>query len=82
MEDLTPVLLVERQCITCKHAGMDMDMNPYCAHPTVLKRMPHGQALYRGVPECPVHTHPLWEARPARERNCRYCSHQGLQNHL
>lgn len=24
---------------------MDMDMEPYCVHPEVLKRMPYGQIL-------------------------------------
>jgi hypothetical protein len=41
---------------------MDMDMNPYCAHPKVLKRMPYGQALYAGVKECPSPELPLFEA--------------------
>ena len=35
----------EKSCNTCQYSGMDMDMEPYCAHPEVLKTMPHGQIL-------------------------------------
>lgn len=54
----------EKNCRDCKHCGMDMDLDPYCAHPKVLKRVPYGQVLYLPVPECPLGKgHPLFEAR-------------------
>lgn len=54
----------ERRCQECKFSGMDMDLDPYCANPEVLKRMPYGQTLCRPVPECPKEKNrPLWEPR-------------------
>ncbi len=32
----------DKRCFNCDHCGMDMDMDPYCAHPDVLKTNPHG----------------------------------------
>lgn len=37
--------MTKRECRDCKYCGMDMDMEPYCVHPEVLKRMPFGQIL-------------------------------------
>jgi hypothetical protein len=57
----------ERSCDQCKYCGMDMDMEPYCVHPQVLKRMPYGQILSslaaptRDGRECEGLK--LWEAR-------------------
>ena len=57
----------EKTCMTCKHSGMDMDMDPYCAHPEVLKRMPYGQSL--ASPSAPTRSgrecdeYKLWEIR-------------------
>jgi hypothetical protein len=53
----------KRECRECRYSGMDMDLQPYCGHPAVLKRMPHGQVLWQGIEECPGPSHPLWEAR-------------------
>ena len=30
------------QCSSCKHCGMDMDMGPYCAEPSVLEKHTYG----------------------------------------
>lgn len=38
-------MTAQKKCMDCKHSGMDMDMQPYCAHPEVCKRMPYGQIL-------------------------------------
>lgn len=59
----------KRSCRGCRHSGMDMDMEPYCAHPDVLKRAPHGVHLSnstaptRAEYECPLPGLPLWEVR-------------------
>lgn len=37
--------MTDNKCDTCQYCGMDMDMDPYCSHPEVLKRMPYGQTL-------------------------------------
>lgn len=37
--------MTKRECRDCKYCGMDMDMEPYCVHPEVLKRAPYGQIL-------------------------------------
>lgn len=44
-EQSGPVTPGERDCRTCRYCGMDMDMEPYCVHPKVLERAPHGQTL-------------------------------------
>lgn len=36
---------VKKDCNNCRYSGMDMDMEPYCVHPEVRKRMPYGQIL-------------------------------------
>ncbi len=43
-----------RDCFDCQHCGMDMDMDPYCAHPDVLKTNPSGSntnVVRGGIPE-------------------------------
>lgn len=40
----------DKNCRDCKWAGMDMDMEPYCAHPQTLVTMPHGSNLCRRDP--------------------------------
>ena len=30
------------RCFDCKFCGMDMDMDPYCAHPKVIEHNPYG----------------------------------------
>ena len=32
----------EKRCFDCDFCGMDMDLEPYCAHPDVLKTNPWG----------------------------------------
>lgn len=62
--DLKPV---ERRCHACRYCGMDMDMEPYCVHPEVLKRAKYGQILSSiAAPTAPGHeceNKRLWEAR-------------------
>lgn len=31
-----------KSCTSCKHCGMDMDMEPYCVHPKVIAIGPYG----------------------------------------
>lgn len=41
-----------RNCTECRYCGMDMDMDPYCAHPEVLKTNRWGSSVnvVRGAP--------------------------------
>lgn len=41
-----------KRCFDCAHCGMDMDMDPYCAHPQVTVTAPHGISVnrVRGTP--------------------------------
>jgi hypothetical protein len=40
----------KKRCSGCRHCGMDMDMDPYCAHPQTLVTMPYGSNLARRDP--------------------------------
>ena len=61
----------ERTCRSCLHSGMDMEMEPYCAHPVVLGDHPHGLRLSglsaptRSDGKC-TPNHILWELRVAK----------------
>jgi hypothetical protein len=46
---------------------MDMDMNPYCNHPSVGALYPYGRSLHTGTPHCPGPEHPLWIKRTPGE---------------
>jgi hypothetical protein len=53
----------EKNCTTCGNRCMDMDMDPYCAAPEVLKSHPFGLVLHSGpVEACKVgDEYTLWE---------------------
>jgi hypothetical protein len=55
----------KKSCFECDYSGMDMDMDPYCAHPTLLKDHPYGVVLHSPtvVKYCPAPEHPLWVIR-------------------
>ena len=57
----------DKKCVTCNHSGMDMDMDPYCAHPEILKISKYGISLSsKSAPTRPgglCHEHKLWEIR-------------------
>ena len=36
-------------CSGCKYCGMDMDMDPYCSHPNVLKKHPYGLVIRTAI---------------------------------
>lgn len=36
-------------CSSCKHCGMDMDLDPYCAHPVVIKVHPYGLGINAAI---------------------------------
>ena len=59
---------VKNACRDCDHCGMDMDMDPYCAHPDVVKIHIHGLALHTGAVNkfCAFETRPLFEKRKPR----------------
>jgi len=58
----------QRICQNCDYSGMDMDMDPYCAHPEVLKKHPYGLVLHsRKIAEfCPSPELPLYTIRKPR----------------
>ena len=33
---------LDKSCFNCNYCGMDMDMDPYCVHPNVLRSNPFG----------------------------------------
>lgn len=56
---------MERHCRNCKHSGMDMDLDPYCSHPDVLKEHPYGLVLFSSeiAKFCEREKLPLFEER-------------------
>jgi hypothetical protein len=62
---------MDRDCINCKHSGMDMDMDPYCAHPLVLEKYSYGLVLrsLKIVEYCRSPEHPLFVVREVKKRN-------------
>lgn len=56
----------KRECFNCDFCGMDMDMDPYCAHPKVLEKFPFGKALYNPNEFCPSPELPLFKPRTER----------------
>lgn len=38
-------------CGSCDHCGMDMDMDPFCVHPSVTKEHPHGLYIRSARPK-------------------------------
>lgn len=55
----------ERHCRDCRSCGMDMDLDPYCAHQKVLEEHPYGLVLHSPKIStfCPGPEKPLFEAR-------------------
>jgi hypothetical protein len=51
-------------CSGCDHCGMDMDMEPYCVHPNVVKEHPHGLNISPALARF-CH-HELWTPRKPR----------------
>ena len=48
-------------CGHCHYCGMDMDMDPYCVHPTVVKDNPYGLNISKALKlYC---DHKLWQER-------------------
>jgi predicted metal-binding protein len=39
------------RCSTCKHCGMDMDMDPFCTHSEVTKYHRYGLNLNKAISE-------------------------------
>lgn len=39
-------------CGHCIHCGMDMDMEPYCAEPRILKGNPFGLLINHALKKC------------------------------
>lgn len=54
-------------CSTCKHCGMDMDMDPYCSHPDVLKIHQYGVSINVALQKVCI-GYKLREADPKREK--------------
>ena len=54
-------------CSGCKHCGMDMDMEPFCAHPTVTAQHPYGLVIGKAIERfCGEgNSLKLWEKRAA-----------------
>lgn len=55
-------------CSGCKFCGMDMDMDPYCVHPTLKAEHPDGLNIGKAIQRfCGDNTGKLtlWEKRPA-----------------
>lgn len=50
-------------CAHCRHCGMDMDMDPYCAHPTVIARHKWGLDLAKAIEWFCTPDLKLWEQR-------------------
>ena len=50
-------------CSSCNFCGMDMDMDPYCVHPKVLKEHPHGYGINHAIKETCGTDLKLWEKR-------------------
>ena len=55
--------LEPRGCGNCNHCGMDMTMDPYCAHPTVVKIHRHGLNISVAVRKFCGNPHTLWQKR-------------------
>ena len=55
----------DRRCRECRFSGMDMDMDPYCAHARVIAEHPYGLVLHslRIATFCPGPEKPLFEER-------------------
>lgn len=52
-------------CSGCKHCAMDMDMDPFCTHPNVIKKHPIGLNISSAIKEFCLDGHDLslWEKR-------------------
>ena len=56
----------EKDCFKCEHCGMDMDMDPYCAHPEVTKKHKYGLVLHQVSEFCSAPEKKLFEPRKLR----------------
>ena len=59
------------RCSGCKHCGMDMDMDPFCTHPTVKAKHPYGLNIGPAIngfcgKDGKMEELTLWEAREPR----------------
>lgn len=52
-----------RGCSSCKHCGMDMDMDPYCGHPAVLKSYQYGVSINFAIQHFCGNPHTLWRKK-------------------
>jgi hypothetical protein len=41
--------LDEDQCSSCAHCGMDMDLDPFCVHPAVVRKHIYGLNLNQAI---------------------------------
>lgn len=42
----------EPDCLNCAYCGADMDLDAWCAHPSLDKEFPLGKYLYTGIEHC------------------------------
>lgn len=61
----------KKDCRDCDYSGMDMDMDPFCVHPNVLKEHPYGLVLHSTTIAkfCPSPELPLFIPRKPRVPN-------------